>query len=437
MLYEEARVYLEHVSKYGRVLGLESIRHLMEELGNPQDELQVIHIAGTNGKGSILAYVSTVLQCAGWKVGRYISPTIMEYLERFQIDGAYMPKEMLAPIVEEVKQAAERMQAKGVPYPTAFEIETAIAFVYFAREKCNFVVLETGLGGRLDATNIVKNTKVCVFASISMDHMAVLGDTLAKIAGEKAGILKPESVAVSYPQTEEVRKVLQHRAEEKKIPLWFANKEQIVVQKEELESQIFSYKEFRDIEIHLTGRNQIENAITALEVICALRNQNVSIPDEAIYQGMRRTEWPGRFQILEENPLVIVDGAHNEDAARRLEENIQTYLQSKPVIGVMGVFKDKVYKKIIEIMKPYLDYVYTIDLPNKERTLDRRELVKALNAQGIGAEDCESVEKALEKAKKSAKDGHAVLVFGSLSYLGEVIRLENGKQQKKNAIKDR
>ena len=188
MLYEEARVYLEHVSKYGSVLGLESIRHLMEELGNPQDELQVIHIAGTNGKGSILAYVSTVLQCAGWKVGRYISPTIMEYLERFQIDGAYMPKEMLAPIVEEVKQAAERMQAKGMPYPTAFEIETAIAFVYFAREKCNFVVLETGLGGRLDATNIIKNTKVCVFASISMDHMAVLGDTLAKIAGEKAGI---------------------------------------------------------------------------------------------------------------------------------------------------------------------------------------------------------------------------------------------------------
>ncbi len=424
MLYEEARVYLEHVSKYGSVLGLESIRHLMEELGNPQNELQVIHIAGTNGKGSILAYVSTVLQCAGWKVGRYISPTVMEYLERFQIDGEYMPKEVLLPIVEEVKWAAEQMQMKGMPYPTVFEIETAIAFVYFARENCDYVVLETGLGGRLDATNIVKNTKVCVFASISMDHMAVLGNTLAEIAEEKAGILKTESVAVSYPQTEEVRKILQQKADEKNIPLWFADKEQVVVQKEELGSQIFSYKEFRDVEIQLTGRNQIENAITALEVIRALRNQNVSIPDEAIYQGMRRTVWPGRFQVLEASPLVIVDGAHNEDATRRLAENIQTYLQGRPIIGVMGVFKDKAYKTIIEIMQPYLEYVYTIDLPNKDRTLDRRELVRVLKAQGISAEDCESVEKALRKAKKSAKDGQAVLVFGSLSYLGEVIRLE-------------
>ena len=424
MLYEEARVYLEHVSKYGSVLGLESIRHLMEELGNPQNELQVIHIAGTNGKGSILAYVSTVLQCAGWKVGRYISPTVMEYLERFQIDGEYMPKEVLLPIVEEVKWAAEQMQMKGMPYPTVFEIETAIAFVYFARENCDYVVLETGLGGRLDATNIVKNTKVCVFASISMDHMAVLGNTLAEITEEKAGILKTESVAVSYPQTEEVRKILQQKADEKNIPLWFANKKQVVVQKEELGSQIFSYKEFRDVEIQLTGRNQIENAITALEVIRALRNQNVSIPDEAIYQGMRRTVWPGRFQVLEASPLVIVDGAHNEDATRRLAENIQTYLQGRPIIGVMGVFKDKAYKTIIEIMQPYLEYVYTIDLPNKDRTLDRRELVRVLKAQGISAEDCESVEKALRKAKKSAKDGQAVLVFGSLSYLGEVIRLE-------------
>ena len=424
MLYEEARVYLEHVSKYGSVLGLESIRHLMEELGNPQNELQVIHIAGTNGKGSILAYVSTVLQCAGWKVGRYISPTVMEYLERFQIDGEYMPKEVLLPIVEEVKWAAEQMQMKGMPYPTVFEIETAIAFVYFARENCDYVVLETGLGGRLDATNIVKNTQVCVFASISMDHMAVLGNTLAEITEEKAGILKTESVAVSYPQTEEVRKILQQKADEKNIPIWFADKEQVVVQKEELGSQIFSYKEFRDVEIQLTGRNQIENAITALEVIRALRNQNVSIPDEAIYQGMRRTVWPGRFQVLETSPLVIVDGAHNEDATRRLAENIRTYLQGRPIIGVMGVFKDKAYKTIIEIMQPYLEYVYTIDLPNKDRTLDRRELVRVLKAQGISAEDCESVEKALRKAKKRAKDGQAVLVFGSLSYLGEVIHLE-------------
>ena len=424
MLYEEARVYLEHVSKYGSVLGLDSIRHLMEELGNPQDELKVIHIAGTNGKGSILAYVSTVLQCAGWKVGRYISPTVMEYLERFQIDGAYMPEDELVPIVEEVKRAVDRMQEKKMPSPTAFEIETAIAFVYFAKEKCDYVVLETGLGGRLDATNIVKNTKVCVFASISMDHMGVLGNTLAEITGEKAGILKAGAMAVSYPQTDEVRKVLQRKAEKKKVLLWFADKDQITFQKEELDSQIFSYKEFQDVEIRLTGKNQIENAITALEVIRALRRQRVSISDDAIYQGMKKTMWPGRFQVLERKPMVIADGAHNEDAARRLAENIKTYLQGKPVIGVMGVFKDKAYETMIDIMKPYLDYVYTIDLPNRERTLERKELVRKLKEHGICGEDCESVEDALEKAKMKVKDGQAVLVFGSLSYLGEVIRLE-------------
>ena len=355
---------------------------------------------------------------------RYISPTVMEYLERFQIDGAYMPEDELVPIVEEVKRAVDRMQEKKMPSPTAFEIETAIAFVYFAKEKCDYVVLETGLGGRLDATNIVKNTKVCVFASISMDHMGVLGNTLAEITGEKAGILKAGAMAVSYPQTDEVRKVLQRKAEEKKVLLWFADKDQITFQKEELDSQIFSYKEFQDVEIRLTGKNQIENAITALEVIRALRRQRVSISDDAIYQGMKKTMWPGRFQVLERKPMVIADGAHNEDAARRLAENIKAYLQGKPVIGVMGVFKDKAYETMIDIMKPYLDYVYTIDLPNRERTLERKELVRKLKEHGICGEDCESVEDALEKAKMKVKDGQAVLVFGSLSYLGEVIRLE-------------
>ena len=431
MLYEEARVYLEHVSKYGSVLGLDSIRHLMEELGNPQDKLQMIHIAGTNGKGSILAYVSTVLQCGGWKVGRYISPTVMEYLERFQINGVYMPEGTLASIVEKVKMAAGRMQAKGMPYPTAFEIETAIAFVYFAEEKCDYVVLETGLGGRLDATNIVENTKVCVFASISMDHMGVLGSTLTEIAEEKAGILKAGAVAVSYPQMDEVRKVLFEKAKEKKVPLMLADKEQVTVQKEELGSQVFSYKEFPDVEIQLTGKNQIENAITALEVIRALRNQKVSISDDAVYGGMRKTTWPGRFQVLEQNPMVIVDGAHNEDAAQRLAENIRTYLHGKPVVGVMGVFKDKAYDTIIEWMKPYLEYVFTIELPNHERTLGRTELLNHLKEQGIDGEDCESIEEALEKAKGRVKDGQAVLAFGSLSYLGELIRLEESGCWKK------
>lgn len=428
MLYEEARVYLEHVSKYGSVLGLESISQLMEELGNPQDKLQVIHIAGTNGKGSVLAYISTVLQCAGWKVGRYISPTVMDYLERFQINGAYMAEEDFGPIVYEVRQAADRMTEKGKTSPTVFELETAIAFLYFAKQHCDYVVLETGLGGRLDATNVVKNTKVCVFASISRDHMGILGDTLEAIAEEKAGIIKQDSAVVSAPQTEEVRKVLTGKAKQKMADIWFADKEQAEIRKEELGCQRFSYKEFPNVEIALNGAHQVENAITALEVFRVLRNQNVTISDEAIYQGMKETSWPGRFQVLGNDPMVIVDGAHNEDAAKRLAENIEIYLQGKPVIGVMGVFKDKAYQVIIQRMRPYLDYVYTIDLPNRERTLDRQELQRALAEQGVPGEPCENLTEALTKAKKKAGKEQAVLVFGSLSYLGEVIRLEKGKR---------
>ena len=186
MLYEEARVYLDQASKYGSVLGLESISTLLAELDNPQDELTFIHIAGTNGKGSTLAFTSAILQAEGYKVGQYISPTVMEYLERFQINGRYMDEATFAEIVEVVKHAIARMIEKGHASPTVFEIETAIAFLFFKKENCNYVLLETGLGGRLDATNIVKNTKVCAFASISMDHLGVLGNTIEEIANEKA-----------------------------------------------------------------------------------------------------------------------------------------------------------------------------------------------------------------------------------------------------------
>ena len=190
MLYEEARVYLDGVSKYGSVLGLDSIKGLLEELGNPQKDLTFIHIAGTNGKGSILAYLSTILTQAGYRTGRYLSPTVMEYLERFQIDGTYMGEDEFAEITCEVKRAAERLTEQGRPSPTAFEIETAIAFRYFQKRGCDYVVLEAGLGGLLDATNIVETTKLCIFASISMDHIGILGNTLEEIAENKAGILK-------------------------------------------------------------------------------------------------------------------------------------------------------------------------------------------------------------------------------------------------------
>ena len=424
MLYEEARVYLDHVSKYGSVLGLDSIKSLLEELGNPQKDLTFIHIAGTNGKGSILAYLSQILTEAGYRTGRYISPTIMEYLERFQIDGKYMEEEEFAEITGDVKRAAEKLVDMGKPSPTAFEIETAIAFEYFRKRACDFVVLEAGMGGALDATNIIENTKLCIFASISMDHIGVLGDTLEEITENKAGILKKGAAAVTGRQQECVLRILRQKAEEMGCPIFLADPEKVQVMQRSLKGQQFSYQEYEDLEISLTGQCQIENAVTVLEAVKVLRCQGIRISQEAVRQGLKNTRWPGRFTVYDRKPMVIIDGAHNEDAAKRLAQNISMLLPGRKVTAVMGVFQDKEFEKMITIMAPFLKFVYTIDLPNRERTLEKEVLCERLKKQGIEAETAESIEEALRLAKQREKEDGAVLVFGSLSYLGDVIRLE-------------
>lgn len=424
MLYEEARVYLDGVSKYGSVLGLDSIRNLLEELDHPQKDLKFIHIAGTNGKGSVLAYVSTILTEAGYRTGRYVSPTVMDYLERFQIDGQYMREEEFAEITGLVRDAAKRVQKKGKPSPTAFEIETAIAFLYFRMKKCDYVVLEAGLGGAFDATNVIDHTKICVFASISMDHIGILGNTLEEIAEDKAGIIKKGAAVVTGEQKPSVETILRQHAEQSECPFIKAEPEVAIVTDNSLESQTFSYKEFENLKIYLAGEHQIENAVTALEVIRTLRARNVEISEQAVREGLRKTRWPGRFMVLGKHPLVIADGAHNEDAAKRLAQNLKIYLKEKKVTAVMGVFRDKEYEKIAEIMAPYLRFVYTIDLPNKERTLGKNELCQVLKGKEVPAEAADSIEEALRLAKQQEKEEGTVLVFGSLSYLGEVIRLE-------------
>lgn len=430
MLYEEARVYLDSVSKYGSVLGLDSIKNLLEELGNPQKELTFIHIAGTNGKGSILAYLSTNLTEAGYRTGRYISPTVIGYLERFQIDGAFMEEEELARLTCHVKAAVERLVEKGKPSPTVFEIETAIAFLYFKERGCDFVVLESGLGGLMDATNVIENPKLCVFASVSMDHIGVLGNTLEEIARDKAGIIKKGAEVVTGRQAACVKSVLEEISSAKGCRIAEADLEKLEVVRQALETQVFTYGEFEEMEIHLAGQHQIENAVTVLEAVRALRRQGVDISDTAVRAGLRKTRWPGRMMVLEKHPLVIADGAHNEDAVRRLAENLDIYLKGKKVTAVLGVFKDKEYEKMIGIMTPYLDYVYAIDLPNRDRTLAKEELCEVLAKYGIGAEPAVHIEQALVQAKKRAGKDGVVLAFGSLSYLGEVIRLEENAERK-------
>ena len=318
MTYKEARVYLDELSKYGSVLGLDTIRGLLRELGNPQDDLKFIHIAGTNGKGSVLAYTSTILSEAGYRIGRYVSPTVVSYLERIQTDGEWIPEERFAYLTEKVRDAIARMEAAGEHSPTVFEAETAIAFLYFKEMDCDLVVLEAGLGGELDATNIVKNTACAVFASISLDHIGVIGNTLEEIAENKAGIIKPGCAVISAEQKKSVREVLRSRAES--MGLEFAEAGQAQVSSEDFRGIRFSYKEFGDLYSPLAGKCQTVNAAAALETVRALRRMGYRISDEDVRRGIRKTVWPGRLTCVSEHPLLLLDGAHNEEAALRLRE---------------------------------------------------------------------------------------------------------------------
>lgn len=454
MLYKEARVYLDRVSKYGSVLGLDSIEGLLEELGRPQDDLSFIHIAGTNGKGSIAAMLSAILRESGFCTGTYISPAVMGYMEKFQIDGVWMDESELPFFVEKVKKAAKRLKERRGYTATVFEIETAAAFLYFQKRHCDYVVLETGLGGALDATNIVENVELCIFSSISIDHKGILGGTLEEIARTKAGILRPGVEAVSAPQQPGIRKVLERESARQGGRIRFVDPEEIKLLSCSLEGQTFSYCDSPPIRLSLLGDFQLENAAAALEAVKALRKKQVRIPGEAVLRAMESLQWPGRFQALCKNPVVIADGAHNEDAARRLAENFQRYLPGKSVVGVMGVFRDKEYQKMTDILAPYLEKVYTVDLPDPERTLPKETLRDCWRVRGVCSEAAPDLGTAIRKAKEDVWErcgkgrpgkgepgsqrecrttcqetdcGGAVVAFGSLSFLGEAIRMSDSK----------
>lgn len=430
MTYKEARVYLDKVSKYGSVLGLDTIRGLLHELGDPQDRLKFIHIAGTNGKGSVLAYTSSILTKAGYRTGRYVSPTVVSYLERISVDQKWIKEDEFAYLVEKVQKATARMEERGEAIPTVFEVETAVAFLYFEQKKCDFVVLETGLGGALDATNIVKNTIAAVFATISRDHMGVLGNSLKEIAQNKAGIIKEKCQVITAGQEREVLDVLKEAAVLKHCRLYEEDDRKVVLHKESYDSQVISYGEYEELFIPLAGKCQIKNVVTALGVIEALKDRGYEVPDKAVYEGVKHTRWPGRFTCIDKAPIFIVDGAHNEDAASKLKESVQQYFKGKHLIFIMGVFKDKEYDKIAQIMGPLAEKIYTIDLPDKNRTLDAKNLQRVLKEYCPCVEAVKDMEEAVELSYLAATQEDVIIAFGSLSYLGQVMEIVEKRKNK-------
>lgn len=427
MNYKEARVYLDEVSKYGSVLGLESMRELLRRLGDPQNELKFIHISGTNGKGSVLAYLSTILSGAGYRTGRYISPTLFSYRERIQVDGEYIEKESLARHVTAIAAAAEDMQKAGLPSPTVFEIETALAFLYFKEKCCDIVTLEVGCGGLLDATNVITTTLMEVIASISMDHTDLLGDTLAKIAAQKAGIIKPDTMVVSAQQKSEAAQVIEDTCKEQHCTLQMVDESKISNVHYGAEGQTFSYKTWENVAISLAGSYQIKNAALALEGVEALRKLGYALSDQQVREGLLHTAWRGRFTTLRRDPTVIIDGAHNPAAALELKESLERYFPGKTLYFVMGMFKDKDYAQVIDLTAPLARHIITVETPGNPRAMPARELAEAVGKVNPSVEWADSVAHGVEKALAMAGKEDAVIVFGSLSFLGEAADAVNEK----------
>lgn len=423
MTYKEASAYIADAARYKISLGLSSERRILEEMGDPQKELNCIHIAGTNGKGSVLAYLAGILREAGYTVGCYISPSVVTYREKIQVNGEMISEEDFADVMTRVRDAAERMVLAGEKHPTQFELETAAAFLYFYEKKCDYCILETGMGGRLDATNVLDFVSVGILTSISMDHMNFLGDTIEAIAGEKAGIIKPGMDVIYLKQRPEVNEVIENAATENGAVTYPVSPDEIQILEDSFRGQRFSYDTFDNLSIRMAGVVQPLNASLAICAAKALNRRGAEITDEAISDGIRKVLWPGRFGVLSEEPILIADGAHNPDAALYLAESLEHYFPGKCLTGIMGVFKDKDYEKIIDILGPLFERVITVAPPDANRALSAAELKSCMERHGIISECADNLPDAVEKARSYSGSDGIIVAFGTLSYMGELLRI--------------
>ena len=422
MTYDEAYEYIKYTDRYGSKPGLETVTELLGRVGNPQDSLKFVHVAGTNGKGSVLAYVSSALTEAGYKTGRYISPAVYDYREKIQIDAAFIPKDAVARLVAQVRDVCEGMVADGFRHPTTFEIETAVAFLYFKENDCDIVVAECGMGGRGDATNVIKTSLVSIITRVGLDHMEFLGDTLYEIAAQKAGIVKPGNIVVSAPQEDEAEEALASVCREAGVELRVVRTEDIVDARYIFEAQRFSYKDMKRIKASLLGSWQVENAAVAIEAVWALGEKGFPVSEEALRKGLSKTMWPGRFMTLDRHPLFIADGAHNRDAADALLQTLGLYFRDKRKIFIAGVLADKDYDYMMSKLAPLAERIIAITPPDNQRALDAEVLAEDIRQYNANVETAGSIREAVHKARAYAREEDLILAFGSLSYMGGLIR---------------
>lgn len=357
-------------------LGLERISELMERLGNPQDAVSVVHVAGTNGKGSTCVFTASILQAAGYRTGLFTSPAILDFTDRIKVNGENITMGQLTDVTLEVRAQADKME----DHPTEFELMTAVAFLFFARKHCDICVVEVGMGGRLDSTNIVKHPAVCAIAPIALDHMAYLGDTIAAIAKEKAGIIKPGVPVVSAAQERDADTVIRRTVGEKDTTIRFVRNSDVLGTSDD-----FSYylePTWEHFQLGMLGSYQPQNAALALEIVFTLREEGWDIPDEAIREGLAAARWPGRFEVLGDNPPFIVDGGHNPQGARALVDSLKQWYPERPVFYVMGVLADKDYDAMLDELIGYrLSRAFFTVAPPNPRALSAEDLAEAVRSR--------------------------------------------------------
>jgi len=416
--YEEALKYIKSTQKFGSILGLERIAKLMELLGNPQKRLKFVHVAGTNGKGSTVAFMESVLTQAGYRVGMYTSPGLHGLNDRIRIGSKEIENHRVAEIMDKIRWRIDEMIAEGFDSPTEFEIITALAFEYFYQEDTDIVLLEVGLGGRLDSTNIIEAPLLSVITPVDYDHMDILGNTLEEIAGEKAGILKPGTELVLYPQRHEAERVIMLKADALGIPVHKVNFNLMKKKGHDDYTQQFQY-ENEDYKLTILGEHQVKNAVVAMEALNVLDHIGMRIPQDAMKKGLLMAKWPGRFEILSHDPMVVIDGAHNLQGVQILRTNLDRYFGGRKVIFIMGVLKDKNYMEMIKEVLPLAKVFVTITVDN-ERALNGKDLSNLIQEAGCEAIYCESAPLAIEKALSIRTDDEIVCAFGSLYYIQEV-----------------
>ena len=420
MDWNEAIALLHGANWKHTKIGLERMRDFMHALGDPQEKLRYVHIAGTNGKGSACVMTQSILTAAGFRTGLYISPHLDQFNERISIDGETISDADLRRLAARVRAAAETLGEE----PTDFEMVTAMAFCWFEEQHCDLVVLEVGMGGRLDATNVISHPEVCAIMHIGLDHTEFLGDTVEQVAAEKAGILKPGADCVLYHQLPSVMDVVQQRFADVNpdaaARLVITDPTAFTARARTIDGQVFDYRVRQHLRIHLLGNYQMENAMAVLDIIDCLIRRGWGISEDAIRAGLAQATWPGRFEVLSREPLLIVDGAHNPNGVEALVDTIRAYFPDQKINFVMGVMKDKDYHTMLRLIAPYAARFIT-ELPDAHRALRPEQLKSEIRAYFDGpVETANSVTAAVERAMEIADDSRDTCCTGAGTVRSEI-----------------